>query len=55
MKTLLKNLGVLVLLAGIGCLAYYYFSKPENYLLVVGLVLEVVGILTYVIVNRFVD
>ncbi|MBR5828049.1 MAG: hypothetical protein IKY49_02280 [Paludibacteraceae bacterium] len=55
MKTLLKNLGALLVLAGVGCLAYYYFSKPENYLLVASLGLEVLGILVYVLVNRFVD
>jgi putative flippase GtrA len=55
MKTLLKNLGAILVLLGVVCLAVYYFSLPENYLLVTSLALEVVGIATYVLVNKLVD
>lgn len=55
MKTLLKNLGILLVLAGVVCLAIYFFAKPTNALLVSSLALELVGIITYAIVNRFVD
>ena len=55
MKTLLKNLGAILVLLGVVCLAIYYFSLPENYLLVTSLALEVVGIATYVLVNKLVD
>jgi hypothetical protein len=55
MNTLLKNLGAILVLLGVVCLAVYYFSLPENYLLITALALEVVGIATYIIVNKFVD
>ena len=47
MNTFLKNLGAILVLLGVACLAVYYFSLPENYLLVTALALEVVGIATY--------
>ena len=52
MKSLLKNLGLILLLLGVICLVVYYFAVPSNSLLVTSLVLEVVGILTYVLLNR---
>lgn len=55
MNTFLKNLGAILVLLGVACLAVYYFSLPENYLLVTALALEVVGIATYIIVNKFID
>lgn len=55
MKALLKNLGVLLVLIGVICLAVYYFAVPENALLVTSLVLEVAGIIAYGVVNYFVD
>lgn len=55
MKSLLKNLGIILVLCGVICLVVYYFSTPSNALLVSSLVLELVGILAYVIVNRFID
>ena len=55
MNTFLKNLGAILVLLGVACLAVYYFSLPENYLLVTALAVEVVGIATYIIVNKFID
>lgn len=55
MKSLLKNLGIILVLCGVICLVVYYFSTPSNTLLVCSLVLELVGILTYIIVNKFIE
>lgn len=55
MKTLLKNLGAILVLCGVLCLVVYYFWVPSNGLLATALVLELVGILGYILTNRFVD
>lgn len=55
MNTFLKNIGAILVILGVACLAVYYFSMQENYLLVTALVLQLVGILTYIIVNRLMD
>lgn len=55
MKTLLKYLGVLLVLCGVVCLAIYYFANPTNTLLWLSLVLELVGILSYIFINKKID
>lgn len=58
MKSFLKNLGLIIFLCGVICLCIYYFSTfstPSNGLLVISLVLEFVGILTYIIINKRID
>ena len=55
MNSLLKNLGLIIFLCGVVCLCVYYFSKPINELLVSSLVLEFVGILAYIIINKLLD
>lgn len=55
MKSLIKYSGAIVVLLGILCLIIYHFSVHTNGLLVLALVLEVVGILGYIIINRYVD
>ena len=52
MNTLLKNLGAILVLLGVVCLAIYYFGVQVNGLLVASMVLEVAGILSYIFVNR---
>ena len=52
MDTLLKNLGAILVLLGVICLAVYYFGVQENALLVVSMVLEVAGLFTHVILNK---
>ena len=52
MKTFLKYLGALLVLCGVICLAIYYFAAPTNTLLWLSLVLEFVGILSYIIINK---
>ena len=52
MNTLLKNLGAILVLLGVVCLAVYYFGVQVNALLVVSMILEVAGVLSYIFVNR---
>ncbi len=55
MKTLLKYSGAILVLCGVVCLAVYYFAVPTNTLLWLSLVLELVGILAYIIINKKID
>ncbi|MBR1809503.1 MAG: hypothetical protein IJ776_08985 [Paludibacteraceae bacterium] len=55
MKTLIKYLGALLVICGVLCLVVYYFWVPSNALLASSLVLEIVGILAYIFINRFVE
>lgn len=52
MNSLLQNLGVFLLLLGVVCLVIYFAAVPSNALLVCSLVLELVGILSYVFINK---
>ena len=52
METFLKNLGIIILLLGVACLVTYKLAVQENWLLIVSIVLEVAGILTYIFVNK---
>ena len=51
MNTLLKYLGVILVLAGVGLLVAYEFM-PKNIILVIALALELCGILAYIFINR---
>ena len=55
MKTFLKYLGAILVLCGVVCLAIYAFVKQTDVLLVVAMALEVVGILSYIIINKRVE
>ena len=55
MKTLLKYLGVILLLLGVVCLVCYKYALPENALLIAGMALEVAGILSYIFINKKLD
>lgn len=57
MNSLFKNLGLIIFLCGVVCLCVYYFSDrvSSNGLLVSSLVLEFVGILAYIIINKLLD
>lgn len=53
MKELLKNLGIILILIGVGFLAIPFFQGTlENWHLVTGLVIMIVGFFSYVIVNK---
>ena len=53
MKTLLENLGAILVVLGVICLAVYYFGVQVNALLVISLVLDVAGVLSYVFLNKY--
>lgn len=55
MKTFLQNLGAILLLCGVLCLAVYAIWVPSNTLLAASLVLEVVGLAGYICANRCMD
>ena len=55
MKSILKYLGVFLLLFGVVCLVVYKYANPVNGLLVAGIALELVGILSYIIINKKLD
>ena len=55
MDSLLKNIGLIIFLCGVICLCIYFFGTPSNALLVTSLVLEFVGILAYIIINKRLD
>ena len=52
MKTLLKYLGVILLLLGVVCLVVYKFALPANGLLIASMALEVCGILSFIFINK---
>ena len=52
MENLKKYLGVILLLLGVVCLVVYKFALPQNWLLVLAMVLEVAGILAYIFINK---
>lgn len=54
MKSLLKYSGVILLLLGVVCLVVYKYACPENGLLIAGAGLEVLGILSYILINKYV-
>ncbi len=55
MKTLLKYLGVILLLLGVLCLVLYKYAFPVNGMLIAGMALEVIGILSYIFINKRLD
>lgn len=53
-KLLLQNLGIIILLLGVIVLALHYFSAVRsNAYLAVGLGLIIVGILSYLLINKY--
>ena len=55
MKNFLKIIGIILVLAGVACLVVYETSMQVNALLITALVLEVAGILSYMLLNRYLD
>ena len=53
MKNLLENLGAILVVLGVICLAVYYFGVQVNALLVISLVLDTAGVLAYVFLPKF--
>jgi uncharacterized membrane protein HdeD (DUF308 family) len=55
METTKKYLGVLLIILGVLCLIVYKFALQSNVLLVLSMVLEVAGILSYIFINKKLD
>lgn len=55
MKNLLKYLGVLIVLIGVGILAYYYFVAQSNLLLIVAALCMVIGLLGHIFMNKYIE
>ncbi|MBO5850237.1 MAG: hypothetical protein J6Q47_03035 [Paludibacteraceae bacterium] len=56
MKQLLKYLGVFMLLIGVAVLvAYNVVSSPNNNYLISALSLMIVGLITHVLLNKYLD
>ena len=49
----MKDLGIILILLGVICLIVYSAAMPQNWLLVCALVLEFIGLVAYVLLNRF--
>ena len=47
-----KYAGLILVLLGVACLVVYYFAPISNLLLAASLVLEVVGVLVLILLNR---
>ena len=50
-----KYLGVILILLGVLCLVVYKFAFQSNALLVISMVREVAGILSYIFINKRID
>ena len=50
--SLMKNLGVLLVLAGVLLIAVYYLGVQVNALLVIAIVLELAGIISFIFLNK---
>ncbi len=51
-EILKKYAGVILVLLGVLCLVIYFFAPVSNLLLAASLVLEVIGILAFIFLNR---
>ena len=52
MEAVNKYLGVILILVGVLCLVLYKFALPQNWLLVIAMVLELAGIFAYIFINK---
>ena len=52
MNSNLKYLGVVLIVLGVLCLVIYKYALPQNFLLILAMVLEVGGIFAYIFINK---
>jgi len=52
MKTFLQYLGIIILLLGVACLIVYKYAVQDNALLITAMALELIGILSFIIINK---
>lgn len=55
MKAFLKYLGVILLLIGVVFFVVYQYALQQNWLLVCGIAFEVVGIVAYILINKYIN
>ncbi len=56
MKTLLKNIGLVILFIGVGITAYTSSTTvSSNTGLITGAILMIVGLIGYILINRYID
>lgn len=55
MNTFLKYLGAILVLCGVVCLGVYAFYMQTNALLVAAMALEVVGIIAFILLNKYIQ
>ncbi len=55
MKTFLKYLGAILVLCGVLCIVYYYFVAQTNVLLLVSIILEVIGVISFIVLNKYIE
>lgn len=52
MEAVNKYLGVILIMVGVLCLVLYKYALPQNWLLVIAMVLELAGIFAYIFINK---
>jgi uncharacterized membrane protein YwaF len=52
MKNFLQYVGIIVLLLGVLCLVVYKYAVQDNALLISAMVLQVLGILSFIFINK---
>lgn len=52
MKNFLQYVGIIALLLGVLCLVIYKYSVQDNALLISAMVLQVLGILSFIFINK---
>lgn len=55
MKAFLKYLGVILLLIGVVFFVVYQYALQQNWLLVCGIAFEVIGIVAYIVTNKYIN
>ncbi len=51
----MKDLGIILVILGALLLIVYSVALPQNWLLIAAVAIEVIGILAYILINRFRD
>lgn len=54
-KRYMKDLGIILVILGALLLIVYSVALPQNWLLIAAVAIEVIGILAYILINRFRD
>lgn len=55
MNTILRYLGPILVVLGALCIVIYHCASQSNVLLVIALVLELLGIIGHIVINKFLN